>query len=183
MGQSVLPFLLERYRIAVDFSAGLISMDLATVRKHICLSCFVDVRGNPPPTFLLALSVLCSPGKDWDETAASPILVMYCLCGEGGLQGALKTPLCLCLCLINKLKKVIAEGGTEKEGLLHCKALTHVIRDTASCTAEVLQRLRTFGHEFLGNKALSVNSDSVFPQLQVMQLFPNEDAVTEAAVM
>lgn len=119
-----------------------------------------------------------SPGKDWGETVASPILVMYCSCGESGLQEALKNRLCPCLCLINKLKKVIDEGETAKERLLHCKALTQVSRDTASCPAEVLQRLRTFGHEFLGNKALSVNSDSVFPQLQVVQLFPNDYAVT-----
>lgn len=122
--------------------------------------------------------MLCSQDKDWSETVAFPVLVMYFSCGEDGLQGALKNPLCPCLCLVNKLKKVIDEGGTAKERLLHCKALTKVSRGTASCTAEVLQRLRTSGHEFLGNKALSVNSDSVFSRIQVVQLFPNEDAVT-----
>lgn len=86
---------------------------------------------------------------------------MYYSRGEGGLQGALKNTLCPCFCLINKLNKVIDEGGIAKEGLLHCKALTQVSRGTASCTAEVLQRLRTFGHGFLGNKALSLNPRSV----------------------
>lgn len=98
MGQSALLFVLEGYIIIVDFSAALISLDLATVSKHICLSCFAGVMGTPPPNLLLGLTVLCSQGKEWGETTAFPFLVMYYSCGEGGLQGALKNPFCPCLC-------------------------------------------------------------------------------------
>lgn len=56
---------------------------------------------------------------------------------------------------------MIDEGRTVEEGLLHCKALTQASRDTASCTAGILQILRAFGRGFLGNEALAVNLDSV----------------------
>lgn len=53
---------------------------------------------------------------------------------------------------------------------------------TDICTAEVLflQRVTILSVGYLGNKALSHNCLSLLPQLQAVQLFPDQDAVTLA---
>jgi len=57
----------------------------------------------------------CSQRKDRHETIAFPILLIYYSYVEDGLQGALKSHTCPCLCLINKLNTVIDEGETRKD--------------------------------------------------------------------